>query len=217
MPISIPTILAAAAALGIVVFLAFRVALFYRQPNDASNPMLLVFLGSGGHTGEMIGMLRNMELDRFVARVYVSSDGDTLSERRARDLDELSGPKAGSQANSSKYLKLSRARSVGQSWITTVFSSAICLNQCFAILLSTKPTLILTNGPGSSVMLCYAALFLRVLGLGSAHIVYVESLARVNSLSVSGRLLYPVVDRFVVQWPGLLTKYPNASCTGALI
>jgi len=33
------------------------------------------------------------------------------------------------------------------------------------------------------------------------RIIYVESFARVKSLSLSGKLLRPFVDKFVVQWP----------------
>jgi len=33
------------------------------------------------------------------------------------------------------------------------------------------------------------------------RLVYVESFTRVNSLSLSGRLVYPLADAFFVQWP----------------
>jgi beta-1,4-N-acetylglucosaminyltransferase len=31
--------------------------------------------------------------------------------------------------------------------------------------------------------------------------VYVESLTRIESVSLSGRLVYPLADAFFVQWP----------------
>lgn len=40
-----------------------------------------------------------------------------------------------------------------------------------------------------------------MLGLRYTKIVYVESFARVKSLSLTGKLLRPLVDTFVVQWP----------------
>ena len=39
------------------------------------------------------------------------------------------------------------------------------------------------------------------MGLRYTRIIYVESFARVNSLSLSGKLLKRFVDTFVVQWP----------------
>jgi beta-1,4-N-acetylglucosaminyltransferase len=41
----------------------------------------------------------------------------------------------------------------------------------------------------------------QILGLSYTRIIYVESFTRVKSLSLSGKLLRPFVDRFVVQWP----------------
>jgi len=45
---------------------------------------------------------------------------------------------------------------------------------------------------------------MRFLGINtSCKIVFVESFCRSQSLSLSGRLLYPFVDRFVVHWDEL--------------
>ena len=42
---------------------------------------------------------------------------------------------------------------------------------------------------------------LQLLGLPSPQLVYIESWARVRSLSLTARLVRPFVDRFIVQWP----------------
>lgn len=72
------------------------------------------------------------------------------------------------------------------------------------------PDIILTNGPGTGVIVVLTSLFLRFFdfrGMGPARtrVVYVESLARVRGLSLSGRLLKKVADRFLVQWEELQT------------
>jgi len=41
----------------------------------------------------------------------------------------------------------------------------------------------------------------QVLGLRYTRIIYVESFARVKSLSLSGKLVRRFVDMFLVQWP----------------
>lgn len=46
----------------------------------------------------------------------------------------------------------------------------------------------------------------QLLGLFSFRSVFVESFCRTQTLSLAGRLLYPVVDTFVVQWPGLVRR-----------
>jgi beta-1,4-N-acetylglucosaminyltransferase len=67
------------------------------------------------------------------------------------------------------------------------------------------------------VPVCLAAVFLRTLGLqGGAKILFVESFCRVESLSVTGKLLYCLADRFVVHWPELLQKHPSAEYIGQI-
>lgn len=61
--------------------------------------------------------------------------------------------------------------------------------------------------------------FVKVLRLGGAKdatLVYCESFTCVSHLSVSGKLLYPFVDLFLVQWSDLLLKYKRAKYVGRL-
>ncbi|KAI1962333.1 UDP-N-acetylglucosamine transferase subunit [Ophidiomyces ophidiicola] len=86
------------------------------------------------------------------------------------------------------------------------------------------PDLILTNGPGMAVCVIVAARILRRVSRGfitdsprsgkrgrSRHdkqrrylrTIFIESWARVKTLSLSGKLVLPIVDRFLVQWSTL--------------
>ena len=47
-------------------------------------------------------------------------------------------------------------------------------------------------------------------------LVYVESIARVETLSLSGKILYRIADQMFVQWPQLQRKYPGVLCVGRL-
>lgn len=51
------------------------------------------------------------------------------------------------------------------------------------------------------VQSAHAHVYVQFLGLNYTRIIYVESFARVKSLSLSGKILRPFVDTFVVQWP----------------
>jgi len=68
------------------------------------------------------------------------------------------------------------------------------------------------------VILCFyttePTYLFQVLWVGWTDIVYVESVCRVTSMSMSGRLLYPFADLFYVQWPQLLQNYPKAKYLG---
>ncbi len=63
-----------------------------------------------------------------------------------------------------------------------------------------RPGVMVTTGAGVAVPFAWIA---RIRG---AKVVYVESLTRTDGLSLSGRLIKPVADRFYVQWPELAER-----------
>lgn len=81
-----------------------------------------------------------------------------------------------------------------------------------AVLLKEHPDVILSLGAEIAVPFFYLG---RLLGIKTF---YIESWCRVEDLSLTGRLLYPVSDIFWVQWPELLCVCgPKASFHGAVI
>lgn len=240
----------------------------HRRP--ASSPQhpthILVVLGSGGHTAEMLNILsqyRHLQLD-FTHRTYVVSSGDSFSASKAHEfeksmLSELcSSGLPISEGFSSNYdvATVHRARRVHQSILTTPSSSLRCLWDCISVLRGTHsdftprlgkertyPDLILTNGPGTGVIVILASLLLLFFGFtgpspalphkkpsaagaatnahaqsGQMRSIFIESWARVKTLSLSGRLLKPFVDRFLVQWPQLVeTEGKRVEYIGPLV
>ncbi|HEX5763374.1 MAG TPA: PssD/Cps14F family polysaccharide biosynthesis glycosyltransferase [Solirubrobacterales bacterium] len=65
----------------------------------------------------------------------------------------------------------------------------------FKLLRASRPAVVLSTGAGVAVP------FFVVAKLCGVRTVYVESLTRIDGLSLSGRLVYPLADRFFVQWP----------------
>jgi hypothetical protein len=47
-------------------------------------------------------------------------------------------------------------------------------------------------------------------------VIFIESFARVQGLSLSGKFLYPIASRFIVQWPQLASRYSGAEYVGRL-
>ncbi|XP_072234928.1 UDP-N-acetylglucosamine transferase subunit ALG14 isoform X2 [Leuresthes tenuis] len=76
---------------------------------------------------------------------------------------------------------------------------------------------VLCNGPGTCVPLCVAGLLLGILGMKKVLIVYVESICRVQALSLTGKILYLVSDYFFVQWASLRDKYPKSIFLGRIV
>jgi len=118
-------------------------------------------------------------------------------------------------------LTVPRARKVHQTPWTTPFTAARSLAFClyhFTVLplLRMQRTafadVLILNGPGTCFVLCLAVFVNKVsshilqarssakppqlLGLPSPVVIYVETFARVKSLSLSGKLVRPFVDRY---------------------
>ncbi|WVO12782.1 hypothetical protein L204_100390 [Cryptococcus depauperatus] len=178
-----------------------------RRPRGSECSMV-IFLGSGGHTSEMKTLLSTLDFHRYRPRTYIYCHGDNLSLKVVSELESSNGGQASSQDY--HLLALPRARQVGQSAISSIFSViktlAVCIHHIFILPMLQHPTkpfadLLVGNGPGTCVVVIAVSWIRRILGLSFTRIIYVESFARVTSLSLSGKLVRPFVDRFMVQWP----------------
>jgi len=182
-----------------------------RSKPIAAPSTILVFLGSGGHTAEMFRLLSALDFTRYKNRRYLYSVTDTFSQAKALEFER-------NKAGIFSVSAVRRAREVHQSWLSTPWSTVLCFVDCLcALFLPSLPDAILCNGPGSCVTLVLAAYVPKFLGIKHIRVIYVESFARVSTLSLSGRLLLPLVDRFLVQWPALAQKYPRAEYLGVLV
>lgn len=73
-----------------------------------------------------------------------------------------------------------------------------------------RPTTIITTGAGASYPTCLIARIFR------RRIIYVESFAKLDSASVTGKMVYPFADYFFVQWPEMKKIYPNSIYSGTV-
>nr|XP_056701226.1 UDP-N-acetylglucosamine transferase subunit ALG14 homolog [Euleptes europaea] len=113
--------------------------------------------------------------------------------------------------------RIPRSREVRQSWSSSVLTTIHSIFYSLPLTFRLKPDLVLCNGPGTCVPICVSALLLRLLGLKRVTIVYVESVCRVENLSLSGKILYHLSDHFFVQWPTLKEKYPRSHYLGRIV
>ncbi|WJX56378.1 N-acetylglucosaminyldiphosphodolichol N-acetylglucosaminyltransferase [Trifolium repens] len=122
-------------------------------------------------------------------------------------------------AKTAQFMKIYRSREVGQSYITSVWTTLIATVHALWLMIKIRPEVILCNGPGTCIPLCVIAFIFKVLGIRWSSIFYVESIARVRRLSLSGLLLYKLwmADQLFVQWPQLKQQYPRATYVGRLM
>lgn len=184
------------------------------KPGQKGSVSVLVVAGSGGHTTEVIRLMGSLS-PSYNPRHYVIADTDKMSEDKIRTF-EADQEKSGLPSQFTIH-RIPRSREVRQSWRSSVLSSLGALMSSVPLVFRLQPDMVLCNGPGTCVPLCAAGLILGVLGLKRVLIVYVESICRVKTLSLSGKILYYFSDYFFVQWAPLKDKYPKAIYLGRLV
>ena len=156
---------------------------------------LLVVLGEGGHTVEMVRLVRL--LGPRYAYAYMLVEEDRLSEQKI----PIPGPIHRVNRPQEKQDKAARIAwgHIRLTW------------QSLHVLRRVRPHAVIHSGPGVGVPITYLA---RLFGI---PVIYVENGARVRMPSRTGRLVHRFVSLFFVQWPDLIeTEYPRAIYAGML-
>ena len=85
------------------------------------------------------------------------------------------------------------------------------LYNCFkSLLLYVKihPDYIITTGAHTAGPMCCIG---KLLG---SRIIYIETFANMTTKTISGKMIYPISDEFIVQWESMLKLYPDATYGG---
>lgn len=165
----------------------------------------------GGHTAEMMQLMTSLDPTKYTPRSYIMAYSDRLSEYKAIEYEHR--VKTGHYS----LYKIPRAREVGQPLKTVMFTMIIAIIKSIHIMMIIQPDLIICNGPGSCLPICILSYIPRIIGIKKIDIIYVESFARVHSLSFTAKLLYYFADRMLVQWPELSERYPRCEYKGILV
>ena len=191
------------AGAGALLLLALLVLLLRRR-RKRDRIATLVVLGSGGHTAELLRLITDFDFGRYAPLTLVTAATDTTSRAKAeRELPQAA-------LSTARWAAIPRAREVGQSFLSSVPSTLKALFACVRLIWTASPDLVLVNGPGTCVPVA-------VLGrLFGSRVIFVESWCRVESLSLTGRIMYWVAHRFVVHWPELVRRYPRAEYLGRI-
>jgi len=188
----------------------------------APRASVLVVFGSGGHTAEMLALLAALPAERYGPFTFVAAASDSTSEPRAKAAALACIPPG------AVFERIVRSREVGQSFLTAALTTLAALLGALRVVFTARPALVLVNGPGTCLPVCLAAALLallqrlaallRLTRRGPCRVVFVESACRVESLSLTARILYStrLADAVLVQWRGLLARFPRAQFVGLL-
>lgn len=78
------------------------------------------------------------------------------------------------------------------------------------ILIIENPDIIISTGALSTFPVCLLGKLLR------KKIIFIESFAKINSPTLTGKLVYKFADQFYVQWEEMKQVYPNAIYKGGI-
>lgn len=73
-----------------------------------------------------------------------------------------------------------------------------------------RPKVIITTGTHTAVPICYIG------KLFGSKVIFIETFANSKTKTLSGRLVYPIADVFLVQWKEMLELYPKAIYKGGI-
>lgn len=151
-------------------------------------PTLCVGASSGGHMTELLALLECQSEWPMEPTLYVSTLklDATLDDSAVRT-----------------YL-------IGECDRHRPLQAARTLWKSIRIVRKERPDVVVTTG---SLPL---ALFSLVAKLHGAKVVWIDSISQIDQISVSGRLIRPFADLFLVQWPELEARYPGARYAGEL-
>lgn len=97
-------------------------------------------------------------------------------------------------------------------WTGVLLSLFVNLFQLISIFWREKPDLLFSTGAEVAIPAFFIGKYLF-----GAKLIFLESLARIQDLSSTGKVLYRISDLYLVQWPELLKKAgPKAAYQGRL-
>ncbi len=82
-----------------------------------------------------------------------------------------------------------------------------CFKSIF-LFIKYRPNIIVTTGTHTAVPMCYIGKLFR------RKIIFIETFANRNTKTLAGKLVYPIADKFIVQWESMLKLYPKAELWG---
>ena len=78
------------------------------------------------------------------------------------------------------------------------------------ILKKEKPDLIISSGAAVAVPFFYIG---KLMG---AKLIYIEVFDRIDKPTMTGKMVYPITDRFIVEWEEMKKVYPKAINLGSI-
>ena len=146
----------------------------------------IMFISStGGHLNEM------MQLQDLI----VNNDSYIVTEKTKSNLNLKSKYK-----NKVSFLVYGTKDHL----FTYIFKFIYNVIKSLLIYFKVAPNYIITTGTHTAVPMCYWG------KLFGSRIIYIETFANIKTKTLAGKIVYPIADKFIVQWPSMKKLYKNS-------
>ncbi len=156
---------------------------------------ILIVLGMGGHTSQILRLV-DLIGPNFNYEYIVGHD-DQTSVKKIKFPGKV-------------YTMINPRLMKDKSLVKVFFNMFPATIRAWKILRKSKPHAIVSAGPSMTIPLFWVA---RILGIKT---IFIESWVRVYHGSLTGKLVYPVSNLFLVQWPTMKKVYRKAIFSGRL-
>lgn len=170
----------------------------------------IIYISSmGGHLKELLALKKSM---KHFKSYIVTEKTDATSF--LKDLQKTKNNKSTNNCNNDNdiffeevyYLPYGTKKNIFKYFIIFL----MMIFKSIYILLKIRPKAIVTTGTHTAVPMCYIG---KIFGV---KIVYIETFANITTKTLAGKIIYPIADKFIVQWESMKKLYPKSEYFGGV-
>lgn len=155
------------------------------------NKRIILICSDGGHLAQILEL--NEMFLHYNYLIVTEESPATIPLKEKYNIRYLKGRSKGKKRN-----------------LSFLFSLLINAFLSLKILIQHFPKAIITTGSHTAIPMC-------LLGkLSGVKIIWILSYARINSRAFSADIIYPIADKFIIQWPGVQKFYKKAVYLGGI-
>ena len=170
----------------------------------------IIYISSmGGHLKELLALKKSMK--KFKSYIITEKTDATsfLKELERRKIEENNEKENNENEDFFEkvyYLPYGTKKNI----IKYFFVFIAMIIKSIYFLIKIRPKAIVTTGTHTAVPICYIG------KLFGCKIIYIETFANITTKTLAGKILYPITDKFIVQWESMKKLYPKADYYGGI-
>ena len=162
----------------------------------------IIYISSmGGHLKELLALKKSMK--QFKSYIITEKTDATSF---LKDLEKGKNKESEDFFEKVYYLPYGTKKNIFKYFIIFL----MMIFKSIYILLKIRPKAIVTTGTHTAVPMCYIG---KIFGV---KIVYIETFANITTKTLAGKIIYPIADKFIVQWESMKKLYPKSEYFGGV-